>query len=70
MITATLPADRVVHAKPGDQIALDVHDRGAGHRDVVNLAVKAPVGPGITSPIPVQRAAGRQFPRVLELAGP
>ena len=68
VITATLPADRVVHAKVGDEVDLTVTSEAPDIAMIVNLAVKAPVGPGITSPIRFTALQTGDFPVVLQLA--
>ena len=51
VVTATLPADRVVHAKVGERSSCASTSQAADIARIIELAVRAPVGPGITGPI-------------------
>lgn len=69
VVTATLPADRVVHAKVGEEIELRVTSQSADIARITELAVRAPVGPDITGPIRFGALEPGRFAVHLDVAG-
>ena len=69
VVTATLPSDRVVRAKLGEEVELHVTSPAPDLVSIVALAVRAPVGPGITGPIRFTALTPGRFDVRLELAG-
>jgi hypothetical protein len=68
VVSATLPADRVVRAKVGDQIELRVTSEAPDILTIPELAVRAPVGPGVTGPIRFSALSPGTFDARLDLA--
>ena len=68
VVNATLPADRTVDAKVGDAIELNVTSQAPDILTIPELAVRAPVGPGITSPVRFTALKTGTFEARLELA--
>jgi hypothetical protein len=68
VVTATLPADRVVRAKVGDQVELRVTSAAPDILKIPELAVDAAVGPGISGPVRFTAIKAGKFEARLELA--
>ncbi len=69
LIKATLPADRVVRARLGDEIELRVTSAAPDVAKIVELGVQTPVGPDIPGTVRFQALAEGDFDVMLELSG-
>ncbi len=69
LVKATLPADRVVRARLGDEIELRVTSAAPDVAKIVELGVQAAVGPDIPGTVSFRALAEGSFDVMLEVSG-
>ncbi len=68
VVTGTLPAERVIHAKLGDTVELRVKSDTPDTAKILELGISTPVGPLLPGTISFQADATGRFPVTLSVA--